>query len=45
MLFRSNALVVPLQFQFEMDAHVAKMRGYLPNLLGKPRFDDVWLEG
>ena len=40
-----NALVVPLQFQFEMDAHVAKMRGYLPNLLGKPRFDDVWLEG
>jgi peptide/nickel transport system permease protein/peptide/nickel transport system substrate-binding protein len=39
-----NALFIPLQFQFEMDAHVQKMRGYQPNLLGKPRFLDVWLE-
>ena len=39
-----NALVIPLQFQFEMDAHVTRMQGYRPNLLGKPRFDDVWLE-
>ena len=28
----------------ELDAHVAKVKGYKPNLLGKPRFDGVWLE-
>ena len=39
-----NALVVPLQFQFEMDAHTAKVKGFKPNLLGKPRFEAVWLD-
>ena len=39
------ALVVPLVFQLELDAHVAKVKGYRPNLLGKPRFDGVWLDG
>ena len=33
------ALVVPLVFQLELDAQVAKVKGYRPNLLGKPRFD------
>jgi peptide/nickel transport system permease protein/peptide/nickel transport system substrate-binding protein len=22
-----------------------KVQGYRPNLLGKPKYDDVWLEG
>jgi peptide/nickel transport system permease protein/peptide/nickel transport system substrate-binding protein len=38
------ALVVPLVFQLELDAVGAKVKGYKPNLLGKPRFDGVWLE-
>lgn len=40
-----QALSVPLLFQFELDAHTAKVKGFKPNLLGKPRFDGVWLEG
>jgi peptide/nickel transport system permease protein/peptide/nickel transport system substrate-binding protein len=40
-----NALVVPLVFQFEMDAHVKAVKGYEPNLLGKPKFERVYLEG
>lgn len=39
-----NALVVPLLFQFEMDAHSKKVKSYRPNLLGKPRFENVSLE-
>ena len=39
-----NALVAPLVFQFEMDAHNQKVKGYRPNLLGKCKFEDVWLE-
>ena len=38
------ALVVPLQFQFEMDAHTTKLRGFKPNLLGKPRLENVWFD-
>jgi peptide/nickel transport system permease protein/peptide/nickel transport system substrate-binding protein len=37
--------VVPLVFQFEMDAHVQKVKGFRPNLLGKPKFENVYLEG
>mgnify|MGYP003334063839 CR=1 FL=1 len=40
-----NALVAPLLFQFEMDAYAHKVKGYQPNLLGKPKFENVWLEG
>ncbi|MFT4097902.1 MAG: ABC transporter substrate-binding protein [Rhodoblastus sp.] len=40
-----NALVCPLAFQFELDAHAAKVKGYRPNLLGKPKYEGVWLEG
>jgi peptide/nickel transport system permease protein/peptide/nickel transport system substrate-binding protein len=39
-----NALVLPLQFQFEMDAHTTKVHGFKPNLLGKPRLENVWLD-
>jgi peptide/nickel transport system substrate-binding protein len=39
-----NALVVPLAFQFELVAMNKKVQGYRPNLLGKPKYDDVWLE-
>jgi len=38
------ALFVPLVFQLELDAVVGKVKGYKTNLLGKPRFDGVWLE-
>jgi ABC-type transport system substrate-binding protein len=39
-----GALVVPLAFQLELDALAGKVKGYKPNLLGKPRYDGVWLE-
>jgi peptide/nickel transport system permease protein/peptide/nickel transport system substrate-binding protein len=39
-----QALSVPLLFQFELDAHSTKVKGFKPNLLGKPRFDGVWLD-
>lgn len=43
-LVTDAALVVPLQFQFEMDAHTTKLRGFKPNLLGKPRLENVWFD-
>lgn len=39
-----NALVCPLAFQFELDALSSKVKGYKPNLLGKPKYEGVWLE-
>lgn len=39
-----NALVAPLAFQSEMDALAAQVKGYKPDLLGKPKFNDVWLD-
>lgn len=38
-----NALAVPLMFQPEFDAMIGKVKGYRPNLLGKPKFEDVFL--
>jgi peptide/nickel transport system substrate-binding protein len=43
-LVMENALFAPLAFQFELDAFAAKVKGYKPNLLGKPKFVEVWLE-
>jgi peptide/nickel transport system permease protein/peptide/nickel transport system substrate-binding protein len=43
-LVLEQALSMPLLFQFELDAHNAKVKGFSPNLLGKPRFDGVWLD-
>jgi peptide/nickel transport system permease protein/peptide/nickel transport system substrate-binding protein len=39
-----NAFVAPLAFQFELVAMNKRVQGYKPNLLGKPKYDDVWLE-
>jgi peptide/nickel transport system substrate-binding protein len=39
-----NSFVCPLAFQFELVAMNKKVQGYKPNLLGKPKYDDVWLE-
>ena len=44
-LMMENALCAPLAFQFELDAFSNKVKGYKPNLLGKPKFEDVWLDG
>ncbi len=43
-LVMENAFVVPLAFQYELVAMNKKVQGYRPNLLGKPKYDDVWLE-
>ena len=43
-LVMENALVLPLAFQFELVVMNKKVQGYRPNLLGKPKYDDVWLE-
>ncbi len=40
-----NALVIPLAFQYELVAMNKRVQGYRTNLLGKPKYDDVWLEG
>lgn len=39
-----NALVAPLGFQFEMNALSKPVQGFTPNLLGKPKFNNVWLQ-
>ena len=36
-----EALYAPLNFEAQVYAHSKKVQGYVPNLLGKPRFDDV----
>jgi peptide/nickel transport system permease protein/peptide/nickel transport system substrate-binding protein len=38
-----NALSAPLAFQYELDALSEKVRGYKPDLLGKPKFEDISL--
>ena len=38
-----QALVVPLAFNFEMDGIAQKVKGYKPNLLGKPKYEFVSL--
>jgi peptide/nickel transport system substrate-binding protein len=43
-LVMENAFVAPLAFQFELVAMNKRVQGYKPNLLGKPKYDDVWLE-
>ena len=43
-LVMENAFVVPLAFQYELVAMNKRVQGYKPNLLGKPKYDDVWLE-
>lgn len=38
-----QALVAPLAFRAELVASTQQVKGFKPNLLGKPKFDDVWL--
>jgi len=38
-----NALSAPLAFQFELDALSEKVKGFKPNLLGKPKFENISL--
>ncbi|MFI4936792.1 MAG: ABC transporter substrate-binding protein, partial [Caulobacterales bacterium] len=40
-----NALFCPLVFDPDIDAYGPRVRNYRPNLLGKPKFDEVGLEG
>jgi peptide/nickel transport system substrate-binding protein len=44
-LVMENAFVAPLAFQFELVAMNKRVQGYRTNLLGKPKYEDVWLEG
>jgi ABC-type transport system substrate-binding protein len=44
-LAMENALWTPLAFQFELDAYSGKVRNYKPNLLGKPKFEHIYLDG
>lgn len=44
-LVMESALVIPLAFQYELVAMNKRVQGYRTNLLGKPKYDDVWLEG
>lgn len=38
-----QALVAPLAFRYEMVASTQQVKDFRPNLLGKPKFNDVWL--
>ena len=40
-----NAYVVPLVFPLQVAVLSNRVKGYRTNLLGKPRFEHVWLEG
>ena len=39
-----NALFVPIVVQYDVQAMSEKVQGYQPNLLGKPKFENVWLK-
>jgi peptide/nickel transport system substrate-binding protein len=43
-LVMESALVAPLAFQYELVAMNKRVQGYRSNLLGKPKYEDVWLE-
>ena len=38
---RENALLVPIAFQYELDAIAQRAKGYQANLLGKPKFEHM----
>lgn len=44
-ILNDNALYVPLVLQPEVDAMSTRVKGFKPNMLGKPRFEEVYLEG
>jgi len=38
-----HALLVPIVVQYDVQAMTEQVHGYQPNLLGKPKFDGVWM--
>jgi len=44
-LVMEHAMVAPLAFQYELDAASQKLKGYKPNLLGKPKYEFISLQG
>jgi len=44
-LIMEQALVIPPAFQYELVAMSKRVQGYRTSLLGKPKYDDVWLDG
>jgi len=42
---REVAMDCPLVFQPQIIVHAQKVKGWEPNIIGKPRFNAVWLEG
>ena len=43
-LAMESALWAPISFSLELDAMSTKVKGYKPNLLGKPKFENIWLD-
>ena len=43
-LEREFAMSLPLAFESEVVVHHTRVKGYVPNLIGKPRFDGVYLD-
>ncbi|MFV8836408.1 ABC transporter substrate-binding protein [Aquisalimonas sp. APHAB1-3] len=43
-LVMESAMVVPLAFRQDIIAYSTEVQGLRPNLLGKPKFEDVYLE-
>ena len=43
-LEREVAMSLPLVFESEVVVHNSKVKGYVSNLIGKPRFEGVWLD-
>jgi ABC-type transport system substrate-binding protein len=43
-LEREVAMSLPLVFESEVVVHHKKVKGYVSNLIGKPRFDGVWID-
>jgi len=44
-LEREVAMSLPLAFESEVVVHHKQVKGYVSNLIGKPRFDGVWIDG
>ena len=43
-IIMEGAYVAPLAFQVEVGASAASVKDFRPNLLGKPKFNDIWLD-
>ena len=43
-LVAEQGLYVPLVVQYDVQVMTEKVQGYKPNLLGKPKFENVWLK-